>query len=109
LFGPVNSQFISNPLTASRYHKADFQRKKILPSQFFSKTFKIQCKQIILKKIFFKMETRLCFLVIILTVLNTRTVETANLGCQQVKYAFTTKGLHANNIPSTPQTGEHFS
>ena len=58
------------------------------------------------------METRVCCFtisVILVTVLYTRTVETANLGCQQVKYAFTTKGLHANNIPLTPQTGEHYN
>ena len=57
------------------------------------------------------METRLCCytIVIFVTVFYTRTVETANLGCQQVKYAFTTKGLHANNIPLTPQNGEHYN
>ncbi len=48
-----------------------------------------------------------CTAVILLIVLLTGTTESANLGCQQVKFAFTTKGLNANDVPSTPQNGKY--
>ena len=58
-----------------------------------------------------KMELKLavvCFLVSCVAVVdfNVNVVFAANVGCQHVKYAFTTKGLNANDAPHVPMTGE---
>jgi hypothetical protein len=48
-----------------------------------------------------------CFTVVFFIIgLLTGTADSANLGCQHVKFAFTTKGLNANDVPSTPQNGK---
>ena len=55
------------------------------------------------------MESRLCkvlFSLLTIYLMAVRPSNSANLGCQHVKFAFTTKGLSANDVPSVPQMGK---